>query len=159
MEGLSNVLRNLNREIDKVKQRTIAGLTEAALVVKYDSVKNTPVEWGNLRGSCFILVTGGSPDPPSPTLPGPDTDDLIINHAQVQAQMKAEVQTGMSGLTGGLPDKLRAVVAYGAAYAMYVHEMPGHYNFNSGSNKFLERALEKNHKRVLKILKKHARIK
>jgi hypothetical protein len=158
MQGTSTVLANLNREIQAMKTRTVAGLTEAALVIKYDSVKNTPIDWGNLRSSCFIVVTGGGENGIDAAFAGPEAGDMSADHSSMVTAMRAEVGGGYAGLTG-LPDRLMAVVAYSASYALYVHEMPGHYNFNSGGNKFLQRALEKNHKRVLKILAKHAKVK
>ena len=51
--GLSQINRNLNKEIKKIKGRTKAGLWQAALMVRKQSQELTPVDTGNLRGSAF----------------------------------------------------------------------------------------------------------
>ena len=51
--GLNEVLRNLNKEIVALKQRTTAGLWEAGLEVKRRSMELTPVDTGNLRASHY----------------------------------------------------------------------------------------------------------
>jgi len=117
VRGLSAVLQKLNKTIADIELHTKEGLTEAALVVKADSVKGTPIDTGNLRGSAFHLVEEDG------------------------------------------KHKFSAIVGYTANYALWVHEMPAHYNFNSGSNKFLEKALLKNQGRILQILVKHAKLK
>ena len=150
IRGLNEVLRNLNKEIEKIQKGTKAGLTEACLIVKADSVRNTPIDVGNLRSSAFITVTDGKPDNPSPTFKD-DDQGMASRHANVVKQM--------ASITDGPPEKYSGVIAYSAFYALWVHEMPEHYNFNSGSNKFLQRSLLKNKKRILASIKKHSRIK
>ena len=53
MKGLSQIERNLNKEIKKIKGRTKAGLWQAALLVRAQSQRLTPVDIGNLKGSAF----------------------------------------------------------------------------------------------------------
>lgn len=53
VEGLDDVLRNLNREIDGIENRTMAGLMAGGLIVQGESQKHTPVEYGNLRASAY----------------------------------------------------------------------------------------------------------
>jgi len=54
--GLDKVLRNLNREITGIRNRSKAGLREAALVVRRRSMQLTPVDTGNLRASAYSEV-------------------------------------------------------------------------------------------------------
>jgi len=54
--GTDKVLRNLNREIRGIKNRTRAGMREAALVVRKRSQELTPVKTGNLKGSAGTQV-------------------------------------------------------------------------------------------------------
>jgi len=54
--GLDVVLRNLNREILGIKNRTRAGLREAALMVRRRSQQLTPVDTGNLKASAYTEV-------------------------------------------------------------------------------------------------------
>jgi hypothetical protein len=51
--GLSQIVRNLNKEIRKFKGQTKAGLWEAALMIQRESQKNTPIDTGNLRSGAF----------------------------------------------------------------------------------------------------------
>jgi len=160
LKGLSNVLKNLNKEIANIQLNTVEGLTEACLVVKYDSVKGTPVDLSNLRGSAFIMVTGNDSDNNAPkfrqkkTAGGvlkDDTAKLINGHSSAMFQAK--------GIVGSDKWRLVGIVGYTAFYALFVHEMPSHYNFNQGGNKFLQKALLKNKDRILRILVKWAKIK
>jgi hypothetical protein len=151
LKGLSNVLRNLNKEIENIQLHTREGLTEAALVVKYDSVKGTPIDLGNLRNSAFILVTGDEPDNKMPSFGGSDAGKMASDHSLAIGEGKAIVNQNKW--------RLKGIVGYTAFYALFVHEMPAHYNFNQGSNKFLQKALLKNKERILRILIKWAKIK
>ena len=151
LSGLSEVLRRLNKEIDDIELHTREGLTEAALVVKADSVRKTPIDLGNLRNSAFILVTDGQVDNASPSFAGKDAGKASDDHSKVISKVK--------GIVGKGKHRFNAIVSYSANYAFWVHEMPAHFNFNSGTNKFLEKALLKNKNRILKILIKHAKLK
>lgn len=53
LKGIEKVVSNLNREIAKIEKRSARGLTVAALRVRRDSQKKTPVDEGNLRASAF----------------------------------------------------------------------------------------------------------
>jgi len=151
LSGLSEVLRRLNKEIEDIELHTREGLTEAALVVKADSVRKTPIDLGNLRNSAFILVTDGQADNTSPSFVGKDAGKASDDHSKAIAEARRIVGKGKY--------RFNAIVGYTANYALWVHEMPSHFNFNSGTNKFLEKALLKNKNRILKILVKHARLK
>lgn len=63
--GINEVLRNLNKEIMKLKQRTTAGLWEAGLEVKAKSMDKTPVSLhgGNLKASHYVIAYTGSTGP------------------------------------------------------------------------------------------------
>lgn len=148
LEGLSNVLKNLNKEILKLEANVKVGLTEAALVVKADAVRQTPIDLGNLRGSAFIMVTDGHADS-SGNFTGPAAGSLSGYHGKAISEAKGLVSKGR-GISS-------AVIAYSANYAFWVHEMPAHYNFNSGNNQFLRNAIQKNRTRILQILAKWAK--
>jgi len=51
MSGLDKVLRNLNREVQKIKGRSRSGLWQAALTIQRRSQELTPVKYGHLRSS------------------------------------------------------------------------------------------------------------
>jgi hypothetical protein len=51
--GLSEVLKNLNREIKEIEGKTMAGLLAGGLVIQGEAQRRVPVEYGNLRGSAY----------------------------------------------------------------------------------------------------------
>lgn len=56
IRGVDTVLRNLNNEIKKIKNRSMEGLIEAVIELERDmdiTSPTVPVEFGNLRGSFF----------------------------------------------------------------------------------------------------------
>jgi len=56
IEGLANVMANLNKEINAIKGRTMGGLLEGAVIIRYDMDKTEPkipIDTGNLRASWF----------------------------------------------------------------------------------------------------------
>lgn len=136
--GLETILKNLNVEIHKIERRTQAGLVEAAERIKGISQKKVPVVTGNLKNSAFVVW-----------------------------------------------QKPAAIIGYSAVYALSVHENPragkvhGSFTFAGsfspvhykrgkqhkktfstvGEWKFLENPLKENHKLILSIIKRNARIK
>jgi len=57
IKGFDKVMKNLNREIHKIKGRSAAGLIEAAAMVRKDmdvTPPMIPIDVGNLRGSYFL---------------------------------------------------------------------------------------------------------
>ncbi|GAG31886.1 unnamed protein product, partial [marine sediment metagenome] len=61
-KGLDKVLKNLNKEIQKIEGRTQAGVTEAALYIKRESQKKTPMDLGNLVNSAYVTWPMGMQD-------------------------------------------------------------------------------------------------
>lgn len=55
LTGMDTVLRNLNREIGKIKGRTIQGLLKAGLLVQGDAQRQTPVDTGALKSSAYTV--------------------------------------------------------------------------------------------------------
>ena len=67
LKGIDNVMRNLNKEVAKMKVKSLAGLIRAAALIRVDMDKTPPlipIDTGNLRGSWFVTtgkVPGGGP--------------------------------------------------------------------------------------------------
>ena len=152
VQGLSNVLKNLNAAISKIEKQTKAGLTEACLEIKRESVKQTPIDLGNLRGSCFIMVTGKKADNTSPSFTGKDISTLVSGHSNAVNEGREIVNAVKSKMVG--------IVSYSANYAYWVHEMPATTNWSAPGvgNKYLEKALFGMKTRIPQILKKHMQI-
>lgn len=53
VEGFDEVMRNLNREIDAVPEKTMAGLMAGGLTIQASAQRKVPVEHGNLRASAY----------------------------------------------------------------------------------------------------------
>lgn len=53
LEGLDEVMANFNKQIGKIKGRTIGGLLAGGLVIQAEAQRRTPVDTGNLKGSAY----------------------------------------------------------------------------------------------------------
>lgn len=131
LRGRSLVLKNLKKEIDLIQGDLTSGLKLAAAFLLSEAIELTPLEFGVLRNSGFHGVARGK-------------------------------------------NRITARVGFTAKYAPYVHEMPmvnpgkdrkgklsgkkrkGQY-WGSGENKFLEKAVMRNTKTILAILKRKAK--
>jgi len=137
MTGLDNVLNNLNKEVDKIIERTLAGLIRAAIIVIRDMEKTAPTvprNLGNLRSSVFLVT---------------DTGEVMMG-----------ADPGIAKITNKGP---YIALGFSANYAAKVHEMVG-ARFKQGDGpergaKFLERALDRNTKVILEMIQKEAQIK
>jgi len=66
IEGVDNVMANLNKEILAIQGRTLQGLIEAAIVIRRDmdiTPPLIPIDLGNLRGSYSMdaYINQGNP--------------------------------------------------------------------------------------------------
>ena len=52
--GTDMVLKNLNKEVQKIAGRTKSGLVLGAEIIKGESMVNTPVDFNNLRPSHYV---------------------------------------------------------------------------------------------------------
>jgi hypothetical protein len=52
----SNIVSSLNKQVNKIKQKNKTGIIKATLLVKRASLKMTPVDTGNLRGSAYSTI-------------------------------------------------------------------------------------------------------
>ena len=57
VQGLDEVLKNLNREIKEIEGATLSGLWDAGLQIQRVSQSRTPVDTGNLKGSAYTRRT------------------------------------------------------------------------------------------------------
>ena len=173
--GLNKVYANLNKEVRKLKGRTQAGVTAAALFVKGEAQQQVPVVDGNLRASAFVTWPQGASSAAKFT--GKQAGKLGNAHTEEIGKSKNRV--------GSIADPV-AEIGFSAVYAAAVHENPrsgktggtspsgkkysaGRTTSGAPSNrkvystvgkwKFLEDALKNNTKRILSIIKERAMIK
>jgi hypothetical protein len=53
IDGIDQVMANLNKEIAGIENRSMGGLLEGGLTVQGTSQRRVPVEYGNVRGSAY----------------------------------------------------------------------------------------------------------
>lgn len=128
IKGLDKVLKNLNKEIAKIEDRSMRGLLEAALLILYEMDSTPPVipvDTNNLRASFFTRpytnIADGSPR-------------LDIGFSASYAVYVHE----MIGPTKGGKQI--------------------NWNRPGSGPKFLEAALNRNMEEILQIIASHARI-
>lgn len=62
LKGLSEVNRNLNAKLKRVRGKSLEGLFDAGLIVQKAAQKKVPVEYGNLRASAYTRKSQGNPN-------------------------------------------------------------------------------------------------
>lgn len=166
--GLRTVQMNLNREITKIKGRSLEGLISGAIIIRRDMDKTAPlipVDTNNLRASAFITTIKGVVAETDQS--GEITDDEVRND---YSRAVGEAQSMV--VSTGEPT---VVMGFGANYALFVHEMVGanfagnperakrtkkkKYLRRPGAGaKFFEESINRNKDAVLMEVQKHARI-
>lgn len=171
--GLEEVMKNLTKETRRILGATESGVVKAALLLRKESMKKTPVMLGNLRASHAVIspslkdagAEGGG-------FKGPDKGEMAAQHEKEKKKVGAKVK--VKKVLGPA-----AAVVVTAVYAWSVHENKRsgqtggespegvEYKPPAGSTaiafasrgewKFLESAMKANHKRMKSIIKKEAK--
>lgn len=154
IEGLETVLKNLNKEINKVENRTLSGLIRGIILVRRSMEHNPPVipvDTGNLRSSWFVITSKGGTITPKPSFVGDEQAELDAAWSRVVAR---EMPKATSSPYPAI------VFGFTANYATAVHEDFTKIRKRPGSGpKFLEAALARNKKAILQKIKEEAQIK
>lgn len=161
IEGLEKVLKNLNKEIEKIELRALTGLVRAGIIVLYDVETKkplTPVDLGNLRASRFLVASdGGIHFGESPT---------FINGEGKEKRLAGKLKTGHQSLiaeAGSLIETSKnpvVMLGFSAFYSAAVHEkIDAKFQRPGAGAKFLEKALDRNQERILQVIRKEARVK
>jgi hypothetical protein len=160
--GLDVILKNFNRSKQFVSDRSLKGLTNAALTIKREAMQEAPVDQGNLRSSAFV------------TLPQVGetqrTDDFKGDDAARDAAAHTGAVSRATAIVTNLSTKSVQAVAVGfsAIYALRTHENPRagkteglspkgakYKSFSEvGKWKFLEDPLKRNTKNIVSDLGK-----
>lgn len=151
IKGLREVTNNLNREIDGIKNRSMKGIIEAAILIRRD-MENTspliPVDTGNLRSSWFIVTAMGVKQS-NPNFVGENAKEMSAEHQALLNEAKTMI-----------PQKIGLVMGFSANYAAPVHEMVGDVQWKrpgSGA-KYLESALSRNYKQILETIRRNVQV-
>jgi hypothetical protein len=148
LEGMGKVLANLNRAIAGIQGRTKQGTIKAGLLVKAESMRQTPHDTGNLKGSAYVdwnWGSGGSVG--APAFKGKSAERLSSEYSGARGAAKSEAS--------GLGDMV-VTIGYTAFYAPFVHEIQK--NYRSGNWQFLRNALAENSGKILDIIRQEAKI-
>lgn len=131
LEGVNDVLGNLNEEIQGIENRSMKGLMKAGLRIQRESQKLAPVLTGNLKASAYTRRAGEFVrlDTPSSSKAAPKP-------------------------SGTVPPK-RVEIGFTAAYAAAVHENLESRHEN-GQAKYLETALRENKFKIVNDVRENA---
>jgi hypothetical protein len=157
-KGIDKVLKGINKASEKVEIVTLRGLLEAGLMVKGEAQKITPVQTGNLKASAYVIWGGGSNafgNPNRNTSKIKYRSNPTAKNKKVKAGEENVVREHAAVLNHRMKSSLEPFteVGYTANYAAKVHERTG-----VSHAKFLEQAFQQNSRRIIAILKKHAKL-
>jgi hypothetical protein len=163
VEGLDTVLKNLNKEISKLKGNVQKGLTLAMTFIKGQSMDKTPVDVGNLRASHYLVTGDGhvSDEAKGFKTKYPKKSGKKITASQVAsaAKVASEHQSHVSEAKANATSKRAPFAEIGctAFYAVYVHEDLEARHITGGA-KFLERSIHENQGKILDTVKRFAKL-
>lgn len=163
--GFEEVMNNLNLAIKKMKKKSEEGLIEAAQFIRHDTETKpyaTPVDYGNLRASWFIVSPKGETvDKEKLSGHFKNNPKRKISAATFNTWHTA-AKTEARALTALDPKKISLMMGYSANYAMWVHEMMG-ANFKrtdpQAGPKWFQEAIDRNQDKIKKIIAENSRIK
>lgn len=155
LKGLDKVLVNLNREIRKIEERSLKGLIRAAVFIRQDMEKTsplTPLDWGNLRASWYVVTPSSSASQGGDfrRTSGVDISRLSTDHSTAVSEAVSLARSIKSPVV---------IMGYSAYYAVFVHEMvDAEFQRPGAGAKWFEAALNRNHKKILEIIKENVKI-
>lgn len=157
IKGFDNVMSNLNREIEGIKNRSMQGLIMSAAYVRQQTEKVaplTPVDLGNLRASWFVVTAQRVAVGQGPKFKGIIASKMTPEHAATVNEAQGIVATSSTG------KKKFLMMGYSANYALWVHENIGAEFKRTGAGpKWLESAFKRSAPKIILIIKDHAQIK
>lgn len=150
--GVDKVMANINREIGKIKNRSVRGLIKAAIVIRRDMDKTPPlipVDLGNLRASFFITTATGVPEAGG-NFKGDAPPGMSSDHASVVAGARSKAAVISHPIV---------ILGFSANYARAVEESE---RFKEGKRpgsgpRFFESSLKRNSGLIVKIIATEAR--
>ena len=150
MEGMEEVMSNLNKELREIEGKTTKGYIRASIHVRRQSEPKIPVDTGNLRSSWFVVSQRGE-NSKTPSFSGKQASELHSDHSNVTSSAKREVKKF----------KHPAVLfGFTANYAALVHEKVDDASFRrpGAQARFLFSTLSEEANRILEIIRENAKI-
>lgn len=134
VEGLDDVMRNLNHQIAQIGGDIAGGLMAAGLLVQADAQKHVPVDTGNLKASAYTRKAQSS-TPKAPAVEvGFSASYAVFIHENMEQKLRGVPRTSGSG--------------------------KGHYwdPQSTSGPKFLQNAVDKNRKAIVDTIAAHAKV-
>ncbi len=153
LKGVDKVMKNLNREIRKIKNKSMKGLIKSAILILNDTEKTpplVPVDLSNLRASRFIVTTTGAKDQTGSTnFKGENAGKMNSDHNSVLNKEKNKVA-----------GKFAVAFGFSANYAGHVEKDRGKKNWKRpGSGpEFFESSIKRNKPLVVRMIEKENKI-
>jgi|BioPla2DNA2_1021312.scaffolds.fasta_scaffold31924_2 hypothetical protein len=155
IKGLDKVMRNLNKEIMKIKGATLKGMLRGAAIIR-KSMDNTPplipVDTGAMRSSWFIVTSNAA------QVAGKQTK--FHNRPSLEARMTDEHALAVSSAIESVRGKEPAIAfGFSAFYVDYVHEnIDASFKRPGAGAKFFEAAIKNTLGQVKTVIRTEARI-
>ncbi len=164
---LNDILMELDKEIKNLKKANAKGLVHAAYHIRRETESvypATPVDLGNLRASWFTVSSYGGIEPDPLGLSGTFKNrigkKMQFKASELKAQHKAIVGAAQAEARSKRGEPL-VIFGYTANYALYVHEGIG-FEFTErtppAGYQWLQRAMERNKKEIVKIVEHFSQI-
>lgn len=156
--SFEKVMKNLNREIEGIRGRTMKGLIRGAIIVRRaidTESPSIPVDTGNLRQSWFVTTSkGNTKEGQNPEFKGKGAGKMSARHSSVVPNMQT------LATSKGNKNKPLLIMGFSANYATSVHENVGtHFRRPGSGAKFFESAIKNHEKEILDVIKKEAKVK
>ena len=147
------VMKNLNREIKKLKGRSMAGLIKGGIIIMRDMDKTPPlipVDLNNLRASRYMVTGLGKNTEPAPSFEGEEKGKLKADHSSVVGKQLTKAA-----------GKSLVIFGFSANYAAAVEENndPKVWNRPGSGRAFMQSSIKRNQGKVLKTIAQTAKIK
>lgn len=147
LQGVNNVMRQLNKALDTAKVTSMKGFIECAIVVRRDMATTSPtvpVDTRNLDHSWFVVAASGNNGGGTFKDTGPTSEGKPVSAAMTA--VKSQKSPAL-------------IMGFSANYAVFVHEdMNANFKRPGSGPKFLEAALKRNKGKMLDIIKKYTRL-
>ena len=165
VEGLDEVIKNLNIELKKIHVGSSRGLVQVSHHIRRateNSTPLTPVDKGNLRASYFTAAAEGLVDDPlgfSGNFKKPRKHH--ITEGEIRGQFNAITAASLTRVRSIKDPNI--IFGYGVNYAAWVHEMvgvlPENWSREGSDAKWLEAHLNRSYDTILRIVQDNAKIK
>lgn len=152
-KGLDKVLKNLNKELKKIENKTVGSLVKAAILIQRDMEYTpplTPVDYGNLRSSYFIASVQNSILPGG--FEGPQATKLTAFSTSTVSNYVQKARASKKG-------QYNVYFGFSAYYAAKVHELSGAKFKRPGAGPFFfEASVKRNTATILELVRNEAQI-